>query len=114
MWQFSPAMIVDVIGVRPPLPCMRFMAVDHPRAWRGSRGPHTCARRWSTPLVAMACVGTPISPVSFDVCRCEILYDTIRYDTIEEFNVCCVTDSFNVGLCIMYRFNGRTSASVGQ
>jgi len=50
--QFSPAVIVNVIALWPPLP---WTAADHPGAWRG---PPTCtyarARRWSTPLAAAA------------------------------------------------------------
>jgi len=37
--QFSPAVIIDVITLRPSLPCT---AADHTGAWRGSCGPPTC------------------------------------------------------------------------
>jgi len=68
--QFSPAVIIDVIALRPSLPCT---AADHPGAWcewiMWTTQVHNCPR-WSTPLVwpRRACMGTRISPVTFDVC----------------------------------------------
>jgi len=65
--QFSPAVIVeyvDVIALRPSLPCT---AADHPGAWRGLDHvdhPHACHLCGHGGRLH----GNTISPVTFDVC----------------------------------------------